>query len=67
MVQVGDRILVESEKVGSSTRAGVVTAIEGRLLTVRWDGGRESIFIPSAGSMRVLEAAGGPEASGEAG
>jgi Domain of unknown function (DUF1918) len=54
MVQIGDRIEVESEKVGSATRCGVVTAIEGRLLTVRWDNGRESMFIPSAGSMRVL-------------
>jgi hypothetical protein len=53
MVQVGDRIEVESEKVGSATRCGVVTAIEGRLLTVRWDSGKESVFIPSAGSMRV--------------
>ena len=57
MVQVGDRIQIESEKVGSTTRVGVVTAIEGRLLTVRWDGGRVSVFVPSAGSMRVLESA----------
>jgi hypothetical protein len=54
MVQIGDRIEVESEKVGSATRCGVVTAIEGSLLTVRWDSGKESMFIPSAGSMRVL-------------
>lgn len=54
MVQIGDRIQVESEKVGSATRTGVVTAIDGRLLTVRWDTGRESVFVPSAGSMRVL-------------
>ena len=66
MVQVGDRIQVESEKVGSATRAGVVTAIEGHLLTVRWDGGRESVFVPSACSMRVLEtAAERPESPGE--
>jgi hypothetical protein len=66
MVQVGDRIQVESEKVGSATRIGVVTAIEGRLLTVRWDGGRVSVFVPSAGSMRVLEAAADtPEATGD--
>jgi co-chaperonin GroES (HSP10) len=28
MVEVGDRILVESEKVGTVTRSGVVTAVE---------------------------------------
>jgi co-chaperonin GroES (HSP10) len=30
MVEVGDRILVESEKVGTVTRRGVVTAVEDR-------------------------------------
>jgi hypothetical protein len=33
MVEVGDRVLVESEKVGSVTRSGVVTAVDGRLIT----------------------------------
>ena len=41
MVEVGDWILVESEKVGSLTRSGVVTAVEDRLITVRWDSGSE--------------------------
>jgi hypothetical protein len=53
-VRVGDRIEVESEKVGSRTRAGVVTQVEGHLLWVRWDAGGESIFIPSAGVVRVV-------------
>jgi hypothetical protein len=53
MVEVGDRILVESEKVGSAVRSGVVTAVDDRLITVRWDSGEESIFVPSAGSLRV--------------
>ena len=53
MVEVGDRVLVESEKVGSVTRSGVVTAVEDRLITVRWDSGSESVFVPSAGSLRV--------------
>ena len=53
MVEVGDRVLVESEKVGTLTRSGVVTAVEGRLITVRWDSGAQSVFIPSAGSLRV--------------
>jgi Domain of unknown function (DUF1918) len=53
MVKVGDHVVVESEKVGSATRSGVVTAVDGRLLTVRWDNGDESMFIPSAGSLQV--------------
>jgi hypothetical protein len=54
MVEVGDRVLVESEKVGQITRSGVVMAVEGRLLTIRWDSGSESVFIPSAGSLQVM-------------
>jgi uncharacterized protein DUF1918 len=53
MVEVGDRVLVESEKVGSVTRSGVVSAVDGRLITVRWDSGSESVFVPSAGSLQV--------------
>ena len=53
MVEVGDRVVVESEKVGTLTRSGVVMAVDGRLATVRWDSGSESVFIPSAGSLRV--------------
>jgi hypothetical protein len=52
-VDVGDRVLIESEKVGSATRSGVVTAVDGRMITVRWDTGGESVFVPSAGSLRV--------------
>jgi hypothetical protein len=53
MVEVGDRVLVESEKVGSAIRSGVVTAVDDLLITVRWDSGSESVFVPSAGSLRV--------------
>lgn len=53
MVRVGDRIVVESEKVGTPPRRGEVTADSGRLLTVRWENGEQSTFVPSAGSLRV--------------
>jgi len=53
MVEVGDRVRVESQKVGNVTRSGVVTAVDGRLITMRWDSGAESVFVPSAGSLRV--------------
>ncbi len=57
MVNVGDRIVVESEKVGSPPRRGEVTAVTGRMLAVRWEDGEESTFVPSAGSLRVEEPA----------
>jgi hypothetical protein len=54
MVDVGARIEVESEKVGTPTKCGVVTGINGPLVQVRWDDGRETSFVPAAGSMRVV-------------
>lgn len=57
MVKVGDRIVVESEKVGSPPRRGEVTGVSGRLLTVRWEDGDQTTFVPSAGSLRVEQPA----------
>ena len=54
MVQVGDRIEVEGEKVGSAPRSGVVTAVRGTLIDVRWSSGGESTFAPASGSLRVV-------------
>ena len=54
MVEIGDRVLIESEKLGVEPRAGVITAIEGTIVHVRWDSGRESSFIPAAGSMAIV-------------
>ena len=54
MVEVGDRVMVESEKVGQDPRSGVVTGVEGRIVHVRWDGGRETSFVPAAGAMTVI-------------
>ena len=53
MVEIGDRVLVESEKVGAATRSGVVTDVDGSLITVRWDSGSSSTFVPSAGCLQV--------------
>ena len=54
MVDIGARIEVESEKVGMPAKQGVVTGVNGPMVQVRWDDGRETSFIPAAGSMRVL-------------
>jgi hypothetical protein len=58
MVDVGARIEVESEKVGAPPKTGVVTGINGPLIQVRWDDGRETSFVPAAGSMRVISTGG---------
>lgn len=55
MVQVGDRVVLESERVGQQPQTGVITGTRGHLLHVRWDTGKESTFIPSAGALRVIE------------
>jgi hypothetical protein len=54
MVQIGDRVVLESERIGRQPQTGVVTGTQGRLLLVRWDSGKESSFIPSAGSLQVI-------------
>lgn len=54
----GDRIVVDSEKVGGPRREGeilVATEAEtGVRYTVRWDDGHETTFWPHAGSVRVI-------------
>ena len=60
VANVGDRILVESEKVGVPEREGeIVEVIVHDLHTefrVRWDDGHISEIRPTAGSYRVVEA-----------
>jgi uncharacterized protein DUF1918 len=56
-VQVGDRVQIESEKVGVPTRNGEVTSISGQMITIRWDDGHESVVMPTAGCLRVTATA----------
>jgi len=55
----GDRIAVETERVGQPEHQGeVLEIIEGPTTVsyrVRWDDGHESVFMPAAGSVRVVE------------
>lgn len=51
--RVGDRITVESHKVGSKARTGevveVLTGADGSAhYRVRWDDGKETTFFPSS-------------------
>jgi Domain of unknown function (DUF1918) len=59
MVQSGDRVTVDGRRVGQAPRSGVVTAVNGTLVTVQWDDGHVTIFAPMAGTMTVV-AAGSP-------
>jgi hypothetical protein len=58
--KVGDHIVVESETVGTPTRGGeILEVIQGEVgvrFRVRWEDGHESVFTPSAGSVRVIAA-----------
>jgi hypothetical protein len=54
--EVGDRIRIESERVGQQPRAGVVEEVlmrEPPRLRVRWDDGHESIVAPASGVAMV--------------
>jgi hypothetical protein len=54
MVQVGDQVVLESERVGQPSQTGVIIDTRGQLVHVRWDDGKESSYIPSAGALRVI-------------
>ena len=54
MVKVGDRIRLASTK--GPDRDGVVTAVTGTLLRVRWPSEEETTVIPAPGTLTVLAA-----------
>jgi hypothetical protein len=56
MVQPNDRVCVDGRKVGQARRYGVVQAVNQTLLTVRWDDGTTSTFVPTGGSLTVVAA-----------
>ena len=59
-VHVGDRLMIESERAGQTGRSCTVEEVlseQPQRLRVRWDDGRESIFVPAAGVARIAEQA----------
>ena len=54
----GDRIIVESESVGTAPREGeILEVIEGEAAVryrVRWSDGHESLFTAAGGSARIV-------------
>src|SRR5436853_1114127 len=53
MADVGDPIEVSQTK-GQPARTGLVIAIQGRMVSVRWDSGEESKLVPGPGAISVL-------------
>lgn len=51
--RAGDQIVIEGHKVGTTPRRGEVVSVSGSTLTVRWDGGHETVFVPGP-DCRVL-------------
>lgn len=58
MVKVGDHIRLSSMK--GPDREGVVTAVTGPLVRVRWPSNQETTLIPAPGTLTVLAGAPGP-------
>jgi hypothetical protein len=56
--KAGDRIIVESETVGTPAREGeIVEVIQGEVgvrYRVRWSDGQESVLSPAGGSARIV-------------
>lgn len=61
--KVGDRIVVESERVGKRDRSGEIVEVTDSPLgvnyRVRWDDGHVSEIRPKAGSARIQPAPAG--------
>jgi hypothetical protein len=66
--KAGDRIVIESEKVGQKVREGEILEVfetpYGDNYRVRWDDGHESEIRPSAGSALIVPAGGATATTG---
>jgi len=56
MVKVGARIRLSSGK--GPDRDGVVTAVTGSILRVRWPSGENTMVVPAPGTLTVLASSG---------
>jgi hypothetical protein len=57
--KVGDRIVVESERVAQPARSGVIKEVmrnDPPRMRVRWDDGHESVIAPSGGAAAIEHA-----------
>jgi hypothetical protein len=60
-LDVGDRVMVESESTERAPRTGVVEEVireqHSPRYRIRWDDGHESIYTPAAGAVSRVEPA----------
>jgi hypothetical protein len=56
--EVGDQIQLVATKVDQASRSGVVTDVRGRMITVQWAAGHQSVFVSAPGTLTVLGRAG---------
>lgn len=65
--RVGDRVIEESERIGSHGREGEVLEVlgEGANLhyRIRWEDGRETVLFPSSGNITFIHPAGAAKRS----
>jgi hypothetical protein len=54
MPKPGDRVVVEGTKIGGARREGILVALTGALIKVRWNDGGETMMAPSAGAVSFL-------------
>lgn len=60
-VTKGDRLVIESERVGQPPRTGTVEevlSVDPLRVRVRWENDHESMVTPAAGAARVEHSAG---------
>jgi len=62
--EVGDRVRVQSTKLGQVVREGVVTGVVGHFLQVQWSTGEKSTFMPGPGSVTVTSKVRGGKKAG---
>ena len=59
--KVGDRIVVESERVAQTARAGVIEEVireDPPRVRVRWEDGHESVIAPTDGAAAIRQSEG---------
>lgn len=56
--KVGDRIVLEGNKVGHPAREGEIVEVSGEHVRVRWGDGHETVLFPRS-DARVVRPSGG--------
>jgi len=54
MPSVGDKVRIQSTKGSQPPREGVVLAVSGSLLRIRWSNDEESALFPGPGAVTVV-------------